>query len=82
MSTVKLGKCASANCPSEFKRMGTGKIFSAAVNDPKPWGLTEGKKQLVVWLCSKCAKAYRVEFDRKHHEVRVVSLAAKHSAVA
>lgn len=81
MNTVKLGKCAADNCSTEFKRMGKGKIFGTYVSDPTLWGLAEGNKQLVVWLCSKCAKTCRVEFDRKHHQVRVVTF-AKGSAAA
>ena len=70
-----LNKCANPSCTAEFKRLGTGKIFTQAVNQPQNWGLPAHVKQKVVWLCSKCAQTNNVVFDHQHCQVQVVSRA-------
>jgi hypothetical protein len=73
MSATVLGKCANPECQAEFKRLGTGRIYSLPVTDPQAWGLPPHVKQKVVWLCSKCAATNHVEFDKQHCRVLVVS---------
>lgn len=73
MRTPALGKCASPSCKAEFKRLGTGKIYTLPVTDPELWGLPEHIKQKVVWLCSKCARSKEVQFDSEHHQVLLVN---------
>lgn len=73
MGTEKLGKCVSPDCQAEFKRLGTGHIYSLHVSEPRMWGLPAGVRQKVVWLCSKCAMTKRVKFDRAHCQVLIVS---------
>ncbi len=68
----KLGKCANPECPTEFRRLGTGKIFTLRVNDPKAWGLPADVRQKVVWLCGKCSLTSEIAFDARQHQVRVV----------
>lgn len=73
MPLEKLGKCISPDCKAEFKRMGTGKIYSLHVSEPQRWGMPAHTRQIVVWLCSSCAAKKRVRFDRNHCQVLVVS---------
>ena len=73
MPAPLLGKCANPECKAEFKRLGTGKIYTLPVSQPQAWGLPAHIKQKVVWLCANCAAANRVEFDEERFEVRVVS---------
>ena len=73
MPAPVLGKCANPECQAEFKRLGTGKIYTRPVSHPQAWGLPPHVKQKVLWLCSKCAAENQVEFDEKHCQVRVVS---------
>jgi hypothetical protein len=72
MGVPKLWRCANADCTAEFKRLGTGKIYTLPVDRPEAWGLPPNIKQKVVWLCSKCAKTKEVEFDREHFQVLLV----------
>ncbi len=58
-------KCANPECHAEFKRLGTGKIYSLPVTQSQAWGLPADVKQKVVWLCSKCAASKDVEFDEQ-----------------
>lgn len=67
-----LGKCVNSDCKAEFKRLGTGKIYTLPVTQPQAWGLPANIKQKVVWLCSKCAMTREVQFDQDHHQVLVV----------
>ncbi len=67
-----LGKCANPNCDSEFKRLGTGRIYTLQVKNPQSWGLPEHVKQKVVWLCDECDHHKRVRFDQEHCQVLVV----------
>ncbi len=72
MHVPGLRKCANPGCPTEFKRLGTGKIYSLPVNQPQAWGLPAHVKQKVVWLCAKCALSQEVQFDEVHQQVLVV----------
>jgi len=72
MPAAVLGKCANPECKAEFKRLGTGTIYTLQVNRPQEWGLPPHVRQKVVWLCAKCAATKRVEFDQKHCQVRIV----------
>ena len=78
----KLGKCANGDCPSEFKRLGTGEIYSLPVDNPQRWGLPAHARQKVAWLCSKCAQTKRIKFDRIHCEVLVVTRHERHTRAA
>jgi len=71
MRTPGLGKCANPVCKAEFKRLGTGRIYTLAVRNPQAWGLPLHSKQKVVWLCGQCAVTNEVQFDHDHHQVRV-----------
>jgi len=73
MRPPQIGKCANPDCRTEFKRLGTGKIFTLAVTQPQAWGLPPNVRQKVVWLCAKCAISKEVEFDRENLRVLVVS---------
>jgi hypothetical protein len=73
MPAAVLGKCANPECKAEFKRLGTGKIYTLPVEHPQNWGLPPNVKQKVVWLCSKCAAHHQLEFDKEHCQVRIVS---------
>jgi hypothetical protein len=72
MRLPELAKCANPGCKAEFKRLGTGTIYTLPVTESQAWGLPANVKQKVVWLCSKCAMTKQVEFDRQHHQVLVV----------
>jgi hypothetical protein len=78
MPAPELGKCANPECNAEFKRLGTGRIYTLPVNQPQAWGLPAHIKQKVVWLCSKCASTKRVEFDRQGCRVLIVSRQYSH----
>lgn len=80
--TAKLGKCANHDCPSEFRRLGTGEIYSIPVEDPQRWGLPAHVRQKVAWLCSKCAQAKKIKFDRVHGQVLVVTRHGRHGRAA
>ncbi len=73
MSCAELGKCANPSCHAEFKRLGSGEIYTLPVSRPQDWGLPPHSRQKVVWLCAKCAISKRVEFDQEHCQVLVVS---------
>ncbi|MGB9257220.1 MAG: hypothetical protein WCC25_20455 [Candidatus Korobacteraceae bacterium] len=73
MPAPELGKCANPECNAEFKRLGTGRIYTLPVSNPLAWGLPPHIKQKVVWLCAKCATTSQVEFDKQHCQVLVVS---------
>jgi len=68
-----LGKCANPNCGSEFKRLGTGRIYTLLVRNPRMWGLPENVRQKVVWLCGKCDYHKKIRFDQERCEVLVVN---------
>jgi len=72
MSVPRLSKCANPDCSNQFKRLGSGKIYTLPVDDPKAWGLAPQVRQKVVWLCGKCAATREVAFDLVRHEVQVV----------
>ena len=82
MSSPTLGKCANPDCKAEFKRLGTGKIYTLPVVRPQEWGLPAHVKQKVVWLCSKCAATREVEFDKQHCQVLVVWRERSHRQTA
>jgi hypothetical protein len=73
MEADKLGKCVNPDCKSEFKRLGTGQIYSMHVSEPRNWGLPAHVRQKVVWLCSKCSTSKKVKFDRVHCQVLIVN---------
>lgn len=72
MGASGLGKCANPDCHAEFKRLGTGKIYTLPVTSPQAWGLPPNVKQKVVWLCAHCALTREVEFDKQHCQVLLV----------
>ena len=78
MDTEKLGKCANPECNTEFKRLGTGRVYSIYVTEPVRWGLPPNIRQKVVWLCSSCAKTKQVHFDREQCRVLVVNKHTKY----
>jgi hypothetical protein len=69
---VSAHKCANPECQAEFKRLGTGRIYTLQVNKPLAWGLPAQIKQKVAWLCQNCALTYEVEFDQQHCQVLLV----------
>src|SRR5271165_6600025 len=73
MITAMLGKCANPECNCEFKRLGTGRIYSLQVRDPERWGLPAHMKQKVVWLCAKCNYMKEVRFDCENGQVLLVN---------
>lgn len=82
MRTSALGKCINPGCGAEFKKLGTGKIYSSPVTQPLAWGLPSHVKQKVVWLCSKCATTKQVEFDQQRCQVLVVDRQRVHTRSA
>jgi hypothetical protein len=68
-----LGKCANPDCGSEFKRLGTGRIYTLLVRNPQEWGLPDHVKQKVVWLCDECDHYKKIRFDQEHCQVLVVN---------
>jgi hypothetical protein len=72
MHASTLQKCANPECKAEFKRLGSGKLYTLAVTRPQAWGLPARIKQKVVWLCSRCALTREVEFDEQHGQVLLV----------
>lgn len=67
------GKCANPECQAEFKRMGTGLLYTLHVTEPQRWGLPAHVKQKVVWLCTKCSHYKKVRFDQQRCEVVLVN---------
>ena len=82
MSVSALGKCINPGCGTEFKRLGTGRIYTHPVQQPLAWGLPANIKQKVVWLCSKCAQSHRVVFDHQRCQVLVLSQERVHKRSA
>jgi hypothetical protein len=78
MRPPQIGKCANPDCRAEFKRLGTGKIYSLPVTQPQAWGLPSNIKQKVVWLCANCASSNNVEFDEQRFQVHVVTRQRSH----
>jgi len=68
-----LGKCANPECRCEFKRMGTGRIYTLQVKDPERWGLPTHAKQKVVWLCAKCDHYKKIKFDHEQAQVLLIN---------
>lgn len=73
MQDSRLGKCANPECRAEFKRLGTGQIFTSPVKHPQAWGLPAHIHQKVAWLCAKCAAQHRVVFDQQRCQVVIVN---------
>jgi hypothetical protein len=69
---VSAHKCANPECQAEFKRLGTGRIYTLQVTKSQAWGLPGHIKQKVAWLCPRCAPIYDVEFDQQHCQVSLV----------
>jgi|HubBroStandDraft_6_1064221.scaffolds.fasta_scaffold1914636_1 hypothetical protein len=82
MAASVIGKCVNPGCEAEFKRLGTGKIYSFHVDKPLAWGLPPSVKQKVVWLCAKCATTKQVQFDQGRCEVLVTTRALVHKRSA
>jgi hypothetical protein len=82
MPASSLGKCANPECQAEFKRLGTGKLYTLPVTRPQAWGLPTRIKQKVVWLCSRCARTHDVEFDKQHCQVLLVHREKSHRQTA
>lgn len=78
MGAPGLRKCANDDCKAEFKRLGSGEIYTLPVTQPQAWGLPPHIKQKVVWLCAKCARSKQVEFDPEHFQVLIVSRSEQH----
>ncbi len=72
MRASTVHNCANSECKAEFKRLGSGKLYTLPVSRPQAWGLPPHIKQKVVWLCPKCAVASEVEFDQQHCQVLLV----------
>jgi len=72
MRASKVENCANPDCGAEFRRLGTGTLYTLHVNRPQPWGLPEHIKQKVVWLCSRCSQTHEVQFDQQHCQVLVI----------
>jgi len=66
MHAPKLGKCANSDCHAQFKRLGTGRIYTLPVTEPRLWGLPSHIRQKVVWLCAQCARTKDLKFDQQH----------------
>ncbi len=64
-----LDTCANPTCPAKFKKLGEGVLIAKSVDDAPAWGLPQGKKQKVVWLCAECAKSFDLVFDRSKNQV-------------
>jgi hypothetical protein len=73
MINAMLGKCANPECHCEFKRLGTGRIYTLQVTEPLRWGLPSYVKQKVVWLCAKCDHHKKVQFDHQSGQVLVIN---------
>jgi hypothetical protein len=69
---ARVDRCANPECNAEFKRLGTGKLYTFPVARPQVWGLPASIKQKVVWLCSKCAATRDVQFDAQQHQVVLI----------
>jgi hypothetical protein len=82
MSVSSLGKCINPGCGAEFKRLGTGRIFTHPVKHPQAWGLPPNIKQKVVWLCGKCAQSHKVIFDHQRCQVLVLDHVRLHKRTA
>jgi hypothetical protein len=82
MRPSHIGKCANPHCHAEFKRLGTGNIYTLPVSQPSAWGLPPNIQQKVVWLCAECAVTNEVEFDREHFQVQVVRRNRSHQRTA
>jgi len=78
MRACKVENCANPECKAEFKRLGTGKLYTLQVKRPQAWGLPNDIKQMVVWLCSRCALTHEVEFDHQHCQVLVLRRERSH----
>ena len=78
MRAARVERCVNPQCEAEFKRLGTGKLYTLPVSRPQAWGLPAHVKQMVVWLCSKCAVTREVEFDTQRCEVVIVSRERSH----
>jgi hypothetical protein len=72
MSASTVQKCVNPECNAEFKRLGSGELYTLAVTRPQAWGLPARSKQKVVWLCARCALTREVEFDEQHCQVLLV----------
>jgi len=82
MPTSAIWKCVNPGCAAEFKRLGTGKVYSFPVHKPLAWGLPPQAKQKVVWICGKCAMMKRVEVDEKRCQVLVTDRERVHKRSA
>ncbi|HTV66486.1 MAG TPA: hypothetical protein VMD98_12830 [Bryocella sp.] len=82
MRAGTVDKCANPACHAEFKRLGTGKLYTLPVSRPQAWGLPPTVKQKVVWLCSRCALTTEVEFDTQHCQVLLVKRERSHRQTA
>lgn len=82
MRASGLGKCVNPGCRADFKRLGTGKIFSSPIKQPQAWGLPSHIRQKVVWLCAKCAANHKVVFDQQRCQVLVVNIERVHKRSA
>ncbi len=59
---MSVAKCANPECGSEFRRLGTGKLFVKTLKKAGP----AGSSQKAAWLCSNCREhGYDLWFDRK-----------------
>jgi len=82
MRNSKVHHCANPECGAEFKRLGTGRLYTLPVTRSEAWGLPVHIKQKVVWLCSRCALTHEVEFDKQHCQVLLVRRERSHRQTA
>lgn len=82
MRASKVETCANPDCKAEFKRLGTGKLYTLPVTRSQAWGLPTHNKLKVVWLCSQCARTHEVVFDKLHCQVLVVKREKSHRQTA
>ena len=82
MPISAVGKCVNPECNAEFKRLGTGQIYSFPVHKPLTWGLPPHVKQKVVWLCGKCAMTKQVKLDQQRCQVLITERARVHKRSA
>ena len=82
MRASRVELCANPNCKAEFKRLGTGKLYTFHIARSPASDRPANVKQKVVWLCSHCARTLEVEFDKQHCQVLLVRRERSHRQTA
>jgi hypothetical protein len=70
-TNTRVSHCANPKCDAEFKRLGQGKLF---IQPSDPADTTNGLRQKVIWLCSRCARHFEVRFDQSRKTYSLVSI--------